>query len=150
MMVLSAATPYFDLGVGLIWLLISQLTWIGYVPKQESDHTDERALGASVIMGQLSAIITGSSVILAGIGAFVALETEDIVSPQNYHLTYAASWAVVSMGLALFTMGALPTNAPKHNFVRLRGIAILCSMGLFFTLAAGARFLFAVWSILIP
>jgi hypothetical protein len=76
MNVASASAPVFDIGIGVIWLLISQSTWIGYAPKPTPDETDERALGASVIMGQLSAIITGSSVILAGIGAFVALETK--------------------------------------------------------------------------
>lgn len=146
----SASVPLIDICAAVIWLLISLRTWIGYVAKTEPECTGERALGASVILGQLSAVITGSSVILAGIGAFVALETEEITSPQNYHLAFAATWAVLSMGLALFTMSALPTNTPKTNFVRLRGIAILCSVALYFTLAAGARFLWAVWSILLP
>ncbi|AZN97183.1 hypothetical protein EJ066_07710 [Mesorhizobium sp. M9A.F.Ca.ET.002.03.1.2] len=137
-----------DIGIAAIWLLISLNYWVGYKLENKLEAPDERALGASVIMGQLSSVITGSSVILAGIGAFVALENRPIDGPEKYHILYAAVWAVVALGLAIFTMGILPPHAPKTNFVRLRSIGILCSISLFFCLAAGVRFLFAVASIL--
>lgn len=142
--------PIVDLGVAVVWVFISFAAWIGYRDTTEAEGVDERALGAAVIMGQLGAVITGSSVVLAGIGAFVALETSPISPAGSSHLSYGASWAVVALAIALFTMGILPSNAPKKNFVRIRSVAILCSTALFFSLAAGFRFMLAVWSILLP
>ncbi|MER8793981.1 hypothetical protein NKH75_07200 [Mesorhizobium sp. M0984] len=140
--------PVLDIGVLLIWLLWLNWHWIGYKIDGTKEDAEERALGAAVIMGQLSSIITGSSVILAGIGAFVALATAPIAESAKYHVFYAACWAVAALVVAIYTMGILPAHALKTNFVRLRGIAFLCSMSLFCCLAAGVRFLLAVWGIL--
>jgi hypothetical protein len=99
-------------------------------------------------MGQLSSVITGSSIILAGIGAFIAIKSGNILYPQNYHLFYTVAWAVLALGISVYTMGVLPTRTPNENFVRSPSVSILCSMALFFCLAAAARFLVAVWAIL--
>lgn len=142
--------PIFDIGLLIIWLLWLNWHWIDYKNADTQECTEERALGAAVIMGQLSSIITGSSVILAGIGAFVALAKTPIEESAKYHVLYAAFWAVAALVVAIYSMGILPAHAPKTNFVRLRGIAFLCSMSLFFCLAAGVRFLLAVHGILFP
>lgn len=147
---MSSDLPGLDIGIAAIWLLISCWHWIGYKASNVAESTEERALGASVILGQLSAVITGSSVILAGIGAFVALSDNHGDAVSKNHIFYAALWAVVALGLAIFTIGILPAHAAKTNFIRLRGIALLCSMSLFFCLAAAARFLLAVRAILFP
>ncbi|PBB96447.1 hypothetical protein [Mesorhizobium sp. WSM3862] len=140
--------PVPDIGFLAIWLLILNWHWIGYRINEAREETEERALGADVIMGQLSSIITGSCVILAGVGAFVALAKTPIAEAAKYHVFYAACWAVGALALAVYTMGILPAHAPKTNFVRLRGIAVLCSASLFLCLLSGIRFLCAVWGIL--
>jgi hypothetical protein len=112
------------------------------------DSPDERSLGATVIMGQLNAVITGVSIVLAGIGAFIALGKTQIVDPANFHLLYATVWAVVALGTALLTHGMLPVRTPDTNFVKDKSVAVLSSASLFFALAAGVRFVLAVRSIL--
>jgi hypothetical protein len=116
----------------------------------QSDSPDEKALGATVILAQLNAVITGASIILAAIGAFVALKEGSIGPPSDSHLLYATIWAVAALFFALWCSGMLPTLTIKVNFVRSPEVAIFCAMGLYFTLASGARFLFAVRAILFP
>ncbi|BAV51274.1 Putative uncharacterized protein [Mesorhizobium loti] len=140
--------PVPDIGLLIVWLLWLNWHWIGYKLNETEEDAEERSLGATVIMGQLGSIITGSSVILAGIGAFVALAKTPIAETAKYHVFYAAFWAVLALAASIYTMGILPAHAPKTNFVRLRGIAFLSSMSLFFCLAAGVRFLLAVQGIL--
>lgn len=147
---MSNDQPWLDLCIGVLWLLISLWHWIGYQQSTEPENVEERALGASVIMGQLGAVITGSSIILAGIGAFVALSQNPINAAGKNHIYFAALWAVIALGLAILTMGILPRHAPTTNFVRLRGIAVCCSMTLYFCMAAGARFVLAVGALLFP
>lgn len=139
-----------DFAVFAIWILLLNGYWIGYKINASKEDPAERALGAEVIMRQLGSIITGSSVLLAGVGAFVSLSKGALPEPAKYHAFYAASWAVVALISAVFTMGVLPPHAPKTNFVRIRGIAFLCSVSLFCCLAAGFRFVFAVYAILFP
>lgn len=112
-----------------------------------TDSIEERALGAQVILAQLNGIITGTTIIIIGIGAFAVL-VKDVNGAQAYDAFYAAMWAVIALGLSLYTMSTLPTRAPSENFVKAKGIAILAAMSLFFSLAAGVRFLFAVQAIL--
>lgn len=129
-----------------LWTLMK--AWENVKPSLEKDDIDERSLGASVIMGQLNAVITGSSIIIAGIAAFVALGKSGIGSPQDYHLLYAAIWAVSALGLAQYTMGVLPHRTPKQSFVKSKDVAILSGMALFFSLLAGFRLLFGIGSFL--
>lgn len=140
--------PIVDGGLAVVWFLISASVWRSYQPPDTVDKVDERALGATVIMGQLNATITGASIILAGLGAFVALNSGKFSLSASCHLYYAALWTVLALFAGLWTMSLLPQLAPSTNFVRSPKIAILCSMGLFFCLAAGVRFLFAVRAIL--
>lgn len=123
--------------------------WSKFEPPNTIDDVDERTLGAAVIMGQLNAVITGASIIVAGLGAFVALGWDKIGEPENFHLFYSAMWAVVAISISLYTMSTLPSRTLKENFVHSPGVALLCALTLFFSLSAGARFLFAVGTILI-
>jgi hypothetical protein len=140
--------PFIDLILAAVWIFLVWLPWRhDSASKVIEDKTDERLLGATVILAQLNGIITGTSIIIVGIGAFAVLVKEHS-GPQSYHTLYAAIWAVVALGTALYTMSTLPTRAPTQNFVRAKWVAILTAMALFFSLAAGVRFLFAVSSIL--
>jgi hypothetical protein len=134
--------------VAAILLLSLRSAWARAPTVQQHDCVEERSLGATVIMGQLSAIITGSSIILTGIGAFVALKSDVLQLPLSQHLFYAVTWAVVALGIAIYTMGVLPPRTPRRNFVRDRTVAFCCSLALFFCLASAVRFLVAVWGIL--
>ena len=98
-------------------------------------------------MAQLNGIVTGTTIIIIGVGAFAVL-VKDVNGAQAYDAFYAAMWAVIALGIALYTLIPLPTRASSENFVKAKGIAILSAMSLFFSLAAGVRFLFAVQAIL--
>ncbi|WP_119392714.1 hypothetical protein [Taklimakanibacter lacteus] len=143
-----ASCPVGDLIALIAWLFFVVKAWRGWTHDTSADSLDERNLGATVILGQLNSVITGSSIIIAGIAAFVAIEEQEIGKPESYHLVYATAWAVSALAVALYTNGILPSYTPKRNFVQVKGIAVLCSVALFLSLAAGVRFLFAVWSIL--
>jgi uncharacterized membrane protein len=129
-----------------MWLISVWLPWRGRgtVPK---DDVAERALGSSIILAQLNGIVTGTSIIIVGIGAFAVL-VKQANGVQIYDAFYAALWAVVALGIALYTMSTLPTRALSRNFVRDKWVSIFCAMSLFFSLAAGVRFLLAVKAIL--
>jgi hypothetical protein len=147
--------PLIDVPLGLWWIWSTAKTWKDSTkpPKSKEkgfdiNSAEERGLGATVILGQLNAVITGVSIILAGIGAFIALGKTEIQDPANYHLLFATCWAVIAMAAALYTHGTLPHRTPDSNFVNVKSVAILCSAALFFSLAAGVRFVFAVAAIL--
>jgi hypothetical protein len=135
--------PIVDLLVAALWIGHVVYLWRGIASQTEKDVA-ERELGAMVIGSQLNGVVTGSSIIIAGIGAFAAL-SDELVPPYNWHAAYAAMWAVLSLGAALYTMGTLPTRTKTENFVQSRGVAIACTIALFFCLAAGVRFFLAVW-----
>lgn len=142
--------PYWDVGVGIIWLLVLNLHWLSYVPPTGLEAVDERALGASFISSQLSAVITGTSVILAGVGAFIALKNGAMSFDLRYSLFLAALWAVLALAISLYAFGVLPHHAPNTNVVRVKGVAVLCSAALYFGLAAGFRFVWGVSGLLLP
>lgn len=142
--------PYWDLGAAIVWLLVLNLHWLTYVPPTTIEPVEERALGAGFISSQLSAVITGSSVILAGLGAFIALKNGEMNFSLRYSLFISALWAVLALGIALYAFGVLPHHSPKTNVVRVKGVAMLCSAALFFSLAAGFRFLWGVSGLLFP
>ena len=141
--------PIIDLALAVTWLISVWLPWRGVRRRAPPDEVAERALGASIILAQLNGIVTGTSIIIVGIGAFAVL-VKQANSTQSYHATYAAMWAVTALGIALYTMSTLPTRAPSENLIRAKGIAVFCAMSLFFSLAAGVRFLLAVYGILFP
>jgi hypothetical protein len=85
---------------------------------------------------------------LAGIGAVVALGKNEIHYPENYHLVFATIWAVIAMTIALITHGLIPPRVPTKNVVKDRTVSIACATTLYFSLAAAARFVFAIWSLL--
>lgn len=141
--------PYWDVGAAVIWLLLVHCHWISYVSPTGTESVEERALGASFISSQLSAVITGSSVILAGLGAFIAIKDQSMDSSLKYSLFLSALWAVIALAIALYAFGVLPHHAPKTNVVRVREVAVLCSAALFFSLAAGFRFVWGVSGLLL-
>jgi hypothetical protein len=143
-----SALPIVDLVFAVVYFWSVHQAWSEYTPSTKEIPVDERALGATVIMGQLSSVITGASIIIAGIAAFAALGQDAQSFPQKYHLFYAATWAVLGLSIALYTTGTLPTRAPNQNFVTSKGIAYLCSASLFFSLLAGVRLLFGIASML--
>src|SRR5215470_17437878 len=106
------SVPVVEVVVVVILLRSLCHSWARVPTDQQSDNVDERTLGATVIMGQLSAVITGSSIILAGIGAFAALKSGELHFPQSWHLFWAVTWAVLALAVAIYTMGILPARAP--------------------------------------
>lgn len=144
-----AATPFVEIVAALLWAWIIHQQWRGYQPPPGIECVAERALGASVIVGQLNGTVSGASIIIAGIGIFVGLGDGDIGPPASHHLAYAALWAVLALAVALYTMGVLPTKVPSQNVVRSSSVAIACALALFFSVAAGVRFVFGFGSILL-
>ncbi|MCZ8546311.1 hypothetical protein OOJ09_19150 [Mesorhizobium qingshengii] len=122
----------------IIWLRSLLAAWQN-MGSTASDCLDERQLGAEVILAQLNGVITGSSIIVAGVGAFVAIN-KGVLPPASRHFELAAIFSIVGMGLAMYTLGTLPSRTPSENFVRSKPVAILCSTALFFALVGGIRF----------
>lgn len=137
-------SPTIDLIVAALWLMSVAAAWWNYPKRKEKDEVAERALGAAIIGGQLNGVITGSSIIMAGIVAFVALGSAKLIPPGSFHIFWAAVWAVTALGFALYTLSILPSRAPTENVVRSSGVATLSAMALFFSMAAGVRFVLAV------
>jgi len=58
-----------------LWIIPVWMAWIGWDGTAAEENGAERQLGASVIHAQLNGVITGASIIIAGIGAFAALHS---------------------------------------------------------------------------
>jgi hypothetical protein len=103
-------------------------------------------LGATVILAELNGVIIGASVIMVGVGAFVAINTNELSSVDSGRVSflYAAIAAVIALGVALYTMAILPTRTRRDNLVKSSSVALLTAMALFFVLDAGTRFVIAV------
>lgn len=140
--------PILDLIIALVWFWGVSSPWKNPSAPDGIDSLEERSLGAAVIMGQLSSIITGASIIIAGIAAFVALGKVTLDPSQKYHLLMAAIWSVSALGLSLYTMSMLPTRTFKYNFTNSSLIAKFSAMALFFALAGGVRLVLAIYSFL--
>lgn len=125
--------------LGFFWLGSVVWAWRAQISPPLDEDVDERALGATVILGQLNGIVTGTSIIMAGLAAFIALSSGDrtCVAP---HIRLTAIFAVLALSLALYTMAILPTRTLRVNFVRSRDVAIFCSTALYLVLIATARF----------
>ncbi|HWK68598.1 MAG TPA: hypothetical protein VNS34_27045 [Rhizobiaceae bacterium] len=120
------------------WLKSILAAWRNADSTKEDD-VEERHLGADVILAQLNGVITGSSIIVAGIGAFLAI-SEGVSPPASWNFRWAACYSILGMALAMYTLGTLPSRAPTQNFVRSKAVAVLCSIALFFALVGGGRF----------
>lgn len=140
-----AIYPIIDVVLGFIWFLSLHMAWKNATPAPDKINApEERALGAAVIMGQLSSIITGASIVIAGIAAFVALGNDHFTIPQSYHLFWATLWSVAALGVSLYTMSMLPTRTFRQNFTNSSEIAKFSAMALYFALAGGVRLMLAV------
>lgn len=133
--------PIIEVIVGVFWFGSVLSSWSA-IPNADKEDVAERSLGATVILAQLGGIVTGTSIIIAGLGAFVALATD--VPGVAGHLRLAAVFAVLALAVALYTLAALPTRTPSINFVRSKPLALLCAMSLYFVLVAAIRFGLAV------
>lgn len=140
--------PIIDVALSAFWFWSIDVAWSHISPESaDREEVDERSLGATVITTQLNGVITGASILIAGVAAFVALKGS-LPEFAAYDALWSAVWAVVALGIALYTLGILPARTPTENFVRSREVALFCGMALFFCLASGARFALAVLDIL--
>jgi hypothetical protein len=139
-----AVWPAVEIIGGIFWVGSVLAAWRSQPRPPTNETVEERELGATVILGQLNGIVTGTSIIIAGLGAFVALSSGDraLVTP---HVRYAAIYSALALFVALYTMSTLPTRAPRINFVRDRAVAVLCASALYLVLVAAARFAVGMW-----
>ncbi|WP_442579599.1 hypothetical protein ACSBOB_29600 [Mesorhizobium sp. ASY16-5R] len=137
-----ARWPIVETAVAFVWLGSVWYAWRGVPTPTVPDAAEERNLGATVILAQLNGVITGCSIIIAGVGAFIALNTSGLGAAAP-HVEWASIWAVLALGAALYALATLPTRTPTINFVRSKEVAILSATALLFALYAGARFMLA-------
>jgi hypothetical protein len=131
--------PVIEALLGIFWVGSVLWAWRGQISPPLDEKVDERTLGATVILGQLNGIITGTSIIMAGLAAFIALSFGErtTVAP---HIKLTAIYAVLALSLALYTMAILPTRTLRVNFVRSKDVALFCSTALYLVLIAAVRF----------
>lgn len=141
-----AKWPILDVLLAFLWIRSVWTAWKNYQPPTQKDAVDERNLGATVILAQLNGALTSASIIVAGVGAFVALTPGNLDEIALAHLRLAAAFAVLALWSAVYTMATLPTRAPNTNFVRSKEVALLSTIPLIFVTLAGIRFVFAIWA----
>ena len=114
-------TPIVDLALALVWGISVWVPWRGIRRGVNTDTVEERTLGAQVILAQLNGIVTGTTIIIIGVGAFAVLvDKKDVNGAQAYDAFYAAMWAVIALGISLYTLSTLPTRASSENFVKAK------------------------------
>ncbi|AYG66893.1 MULTISPECIES: hypothetical protein [unclassified Rhizobium] len=143
-----AKWPVLDAILGILWFRSVLAAWSGYTPPGEKDNEDERNLGATVILAQLNGALTTASIIVAGVGAFVALTPEKLEMFTVAHLRTAAVFAVIALCSTAYTMAILPSRTPNTNFVRSKEVALLSTIPLIGVTFAGVRFACAIWAYL--
>lgn len=143
-----ATWPIVDVALGMLWFRSVWVAWKGYERPKEADDVNERTLGATFILAQLNGALTTASIIIAGVGAFVALTPKSFNPYAIASLRLAAVFAVISLGSAVYTMATLPARSPHTNVVRDKAVALLSTIPLIFVTFAGIRFMFAIWTYL--
>lgn len=113
--------------VGVIWIYSVFWAWRKAVAPDSAVQLGERELAATVILAQLNGVITAAAIIMAGLGAAVALTSPDVKPDVSLHLYYAAMWSMLTLGIAVYTVSILPTRTISTNFVCSRWVAIGCS-----------------------
>ena len=142
--------PLLEAVASIIWFQAMGSAW-RQQPAEGPPVTDsaERELGATVILSELNGILTGCSIIIAGIGAFVAIMQPSSINPITAsHLGWASIYAGLALGLSLYTMATLPTRVTSRNVLRSKGVALMCATALFFALLAAIRFMFGTVALL--
>ncbi|PLT97191.1 hypothetical protein BMJ29_04460 [Sinorhizobium medicae] len=143
--------PLVEFAIAIIWFCSLGGAWKGQ-PKEGGAVSDpgERELGATVILSELNGILTGCSIIIAGIGAFVAIvQQPNCIDPITAsHLGWAAIYAGLALVSSLYTMATLPTRVASRNVLHSKGVAFMCAAALLSALLAAGRFMVGTASLL--
>ncbi|WP_048646594.1 hypothetical protein [Nitratireductor soli] len=142
-----ARIPIIEFVLFIAWWFVTAAQWRG-LPVEGPDELslDERQLGATVIISEMTGILTACSIIITGIAAFAAILGSQPPAETAPHLGWAALYAVVALFLALWVMSALPARVTRKNVLRSKSVATICAIALYLSLIAGVRFVFGIWS----
>lgn len=137
--------PVLDLTIGAVVVYLTHLFWSGSGVQGTGEGVDERQLAATVILGQLSGIITASTVVLAGIGAMAALGATGLPAAARAHLFWAATWILLSLVAALWAMGTLPPQVNRVNVAKSHITALFTFGAFYLFIVACVRLGLGIW-----
>lgn len=140
--------PVVDLVVGLAIVWFTDRMWAESRLSPEEASADERALGATAILGQLNGTITAATILGAAIGTIGALGLSEVKEAGKDHLRLAFLWSLLSLSVAVWALGTVPSMVPKHNVAKSRTTALLAISALYLFLASGVRFGLMLWGLL--
>lgn len=135
--------PIIEVGVIIFLTVALRDAWKGIRAEDYNDTDEQKSLGLSVTTASLGGIITGSSVIMTGIAAFLSMSNPLGVGVK-IHTKFAFIYAFLALAIVVYTYGVLPARVLGINLIRSKEIAFICAYALFFVLMAAFRFMFAV------
>src|SRR5439155_9863517 len=130
-----------------VFLWISHHFWSSAQPSVREGR-DERQLSATVILGQITGTITAATVVLAGIGVVATLGATQLPPPARTHLLWAALWILLSLIVAVWALGLLPSRVPNENLARSRETAMVVLTSLYLFVVSACRLGLALWHVL--
>ena len=142
-------TPVIELVAAVSALVLYLVIWRRDPSKEEP--LGERELGANVIIGQLTGVITAGAVIFGLLGAFTVLALDKPITSDaiKTHLYYAILWSSLSLVVAVYNLGVVPSYVTKYNVVRKKSISIVAMLSLTFFLFSVVRFWCALSRLLV-
>lgn len=115
----------------------------------ESD-LEKRQASVTVITNQINAAMTAVSVLVAGVGAVLAIGLgKDFPAASLVHLMYTALWALFSIFLGLYNLGYIssPSVFQRVDIARKSFVQLAAFVQLNLILLAAVRFVLGLWNL---
>jgi len=138
-------TPALDALFLLILWVLMHISWRRAKLNSMEENEGKRQAGAAAITNQINGTLTAASIVLAAVGAVLA-----IGFPKNFlpavlsHLTWAAIEALISIGIGVFTLGYIPSVVHSIDVTKKNSVQIACFLQLMFIIVSLMRFLCAL------
>jgi hypothetical protein len=137
--------PVLDAGFLLTSGLLMRNLWRRDNPNPIEDNEGKRQAGAVAITNQINGTLTAASIVLAAVGAVLAIGFPKNLMPAALsHLTWAAIEALFSVGIGVFTLGIIPSVVHRMDVTKRDSVQIACFLQLMFIIVSLIRFLFAL------
>jgi hypothetical protein len=128
----------------IMWFLMSWM-WHRAAHDPKEKDTEKRQAGAAAITNQINGTLTAASIVLAGVGAVLAVGyTKNFPGAALNHLTYAAIEALISIVIGVYTLGYIPSVLHIMDVTKKPAVQLACFLQLMMIIVSIIRLLFAL------
>lgn len=137
--------PIIDALIPFICWLQMQKAWHRAAHNPMEKNEGKRQAGATAVTNQINGSLTACSIVLAAIGAVLAIGySNGLTKAALNHLTWAAIEAIISIGIGIYTLGYISSVIHKMDVTKKSSAQIACFLQLLFIFVSALRFLFGL------